>query len=442
MPMTPLISAEGLHPAWRVRSPTGLRVTPAGDALQVNVGAVIPLLDMPLSQTGRFIRLIFDFSVSELPYSHGWSFGLGDPTKESEVAYGAQMSSHGGEGNIFAHVICRNGSDNLMWVPQMTQRLDRVEGHRFRVELELDLDAGWARCAVDRDGERVGVEAGAQPALRALSGPLSLRLWTLGVGTGRHVIHNFAVAGLTPAAPADDAALEAHRLLTLRRPTEAQDVAPADASPLLKATLAMELGGPLSAVGLSPQERQHWIHTALDVWEPAMRAALGDGYYTAFASAWFQSVMFHPDDQEVISALTVYLDGLDEPPSWAPASGLDAYERLNLLLFRGRAWNRTGSPNRARADLERVVQLAQEQGERFGPKEALYVRRVGGSAWLELAKLALNEGRSDEAMRCVRRAMEVSAPREVIADLVAADPELSALREHPDWPQVEAARAF
>ena len=70
------------------------------------------------------------------------------------------------------------------------------------------------------------------------------------------------------------------------------------------------------------------------------------------------------------------------------------------------------------------------------------MRRVGGSAWLDLASLALNEGRSDEAMRCVRRAMEVSAPREVIADLVAADPELSALREHPDWPEVEAARAF
>ena len=317
-----------------------------------------------------------------------------------------------------------------------------MEGRRFRVELELDLDAGWARCVVDRDGERVGVEAGAQPALRALSGPLSLRLWTLGVGTGRHVIHNFAVAGLTPAAPADDAALEAHRLLTLRRPTEAREVAPADASPLLKATLAMELGGPLSAVGLSPQERQHWIHTALDVWEPAMRAALGDGYYAAFASAWMQSVMFHPEAPEVISALTVYLDGLDETPSWASTSALDAYERLNLLLFRGRAWNRTGSPNRARADLERVIQLAQEQGGRFGPEEAPYVRRVGGSAWLDLARLALNEGRSDEAMRCVRRAMEVSAPREVIADLVAADPELSALREHPDWPYVEAARAF
>ncbi|MEY3212241.1 MAG: hypothetical protein RIT28_2722, partial [Pseudomonadota bacterium] len=299
MPMTPLISAEGLHPAWRVRSPTGLRVTPDGDALQVNVGAEIPLLDMPLSQTGRFIRLVVEFSASELPYAHGWSFGLGDPTTESDVSYGTQVTSHGGEGNIFAHVICRNGSSkNLMWVPQIGQRLDKVQGRRFRVELELDLDAGWARCAVDRDGERVGVEAGAQPALRELSGPQSLRLWTLGVGTGRHVIHHFAVAGLTPAAPADDAALEAHRLLTLRRPTEAREVAPADASPLLKATLAMELGGPLSAVGLSPQERQHWIHTALDVWEPAMRAALGDGYYAAFASAWFQSVMFHPDDQE------------------------------------------------------------------------------------------------------------------------------------------------
>lgn len=442
MPMTPLISAEGLHPAWRVRTPTGLRLTPAGDALQVNVGAEIPLLDMPMSQAGRFIRLMLDISVSELPYSHGWSFGLADPTAETKVAYGAQMSSHGGEGNIFAHVICRNGSDNLMWVPQMTQRLERVEGHRFRVELELDLDAGWARCVVERDGERIGVEAGAQPALRALSGPLSLQLRTLGVGTGRHVIHSFAVAGLTPAAPADDAALEAHRLLTLRRPTEARDVAPADASPLLKATLAMELGGPLSAVGLLPQERQHWIHTALDVWEPAMRAALGDGYYTAFAAAWIQSVMFHPDDPEVISALTVYLDGLDESASWESPSALDSYRRLSLLLFRGRAWSRTGSPNRARADLERVVELAEDQAGRFGPKEAPVVRRVGGSAWLELAKLALNDGRADEAMRCVRRAMEVSAPREVIADLVAADPELSALRQHPDWPQVEAARAF
>ena len=96
-------------------------------------------------------------------------------------------------------------------------------------------------------------EAGAQPALRALSGPLSLRLSTLGVGTGRHVIHNFAVAGLTPAAPADDAALEAHRLLTLRRPAEAREVAPADASPLLKATLAMELGGPCPRSGSRPK---------------------------------------------------------------------------------------------------------------------------------------------------------------------------------------------
>ncbi len=180
-----------------------------------------------------------------------------------------------------------------------------------------------------------------------------------------------------------------------------------------------------------------------DRFGPTLRRLCPPRRFQALVWTTLQSAIFqHPELEDVFRTLTAQLIDLDTNVR-DPTEGLLV---LRLLEARAHGWRQQGARAAARADLVRGMGLAEALIDRaehgHDPVLLAALRDLLAALHRMHALTLLEQGNEAEAMAELDRAIEASATPELVADMIAIQPEFAPLRERKGWfDSIERVRA-
>lgn len=434
-----------LPDAIEILDPAAVRLDPRARGLSVVAMADDgPLLRVPFRWEGDRLGLDVELELSRLEWSGGVRFVLRSQTGAGhEPSLGVEVGGWGGGQLLDRDVSC------LGTFSDPVSRRVPVDGPAETVSLRLSVDVsattGDQRCAITvATDDRVSTDQGLTVNRPLISAPEGGD-WELVVEPTRHgtldapAVASVVVRSLSLTATGLALRPTSGPLVRWNRELASGEV-PADAprgTGVWRAVGLAEAGRTAEAVAQlralrrsDPDVKRELIQglrTDLPTFGPVVFETVGLGYYPLFRSAFQVPIFAHPDDPTLTSALTTGLPALE---SAARVSADDPVLRdaLSVLLAaRGRAWAALGQPAAARRDLVEATRIGEGSGGRVSPGSEL------AAAWVALAGLAASEGDPEDALEAIRRALEVSAAREITVDLVRASPELDPWVGTPAW---------
>jgi hypothetical protein len=212
---------------------------------------------------------------------------------------------------------------------------------------------------------------------------------------------------VSPLAP-DEQVWRAHALWQVGRVAEAR---------ALWASL-LATPGPLEPALLTS------LRARPEVLGPELRELDPERFLEANHALWRNTAVNHLGDPRARDALLTMLGTLDAAQLSVEAHTLDARARAracDLLTWRARAYLRAGEPGRARADLERAIELAADLSADTPQAAERWL------LWLDLASLAAADGDGALASEAIAKARTNSAVPLLVGDAIRARPELAAL---------------
>jgi serine/threonine protein kinase len=248
---------------------------------------------------------------------------------------------------------------------------------------------------------------------------------------------DFVVA--STSAPTAAASL---RLTTLRlsgvRVDEVASVAPAPpATPWSAFVAAVHRQDVLTAISLvatlPPDEavraRRWLLHARLDSWGASLRSGYGADWYTVLADAWQSPLLSEGRrDPGLRDTLLRWTDGAEAS---TPASEAAAAQLQLLLLAKGGAALHANQLRVARASLERAIALGLPRDA--AEHEVQWTRSLVAVGFVDLAEIAVREGRVDEVFGLLDRAFATTPVPLILGDVADARAAFAPLRSDPRW---------
>ncbi|MBZ5710726.1 protein kinase domain-containing protein [Nannocystis pusilla] len=436
-----------LAPAWTIEKPLGLRHRPGAQSLAIAADREGPLASLPVEWSGELIELAADFTIGETEWGSGFEVALvpegEDPMATATVWLAAHTigTSRGGVevGRVFMCGLADRRLPDLQPPTIGPRRTDVATHLTMRVSVIPAL--GEVACELTApDG-----------TLRTLREPLTGEL----PPAGRYHL----VVRTVHARPSWLTA-ELHRV-TVRggRPVDALPADPARASltsalvrdDSVAALAAFDRVGPLAPdeqvwrahalwqVGRVAEARALWaallatpgplepaLLTALrarpDLMGPVLRELDPERFLEANHALWRNTAVNHLGHPRARDALLTVLGTLDATQLSAEAQTPDRRARAcDLLTWRARAYLRAGEPDRARADLERALELSADLAADTPQAAERWL------LWLDLASLAAADGDGALASEAIAKARTNNAVPLLVGDVIRARPELAAL---------------
>ncbi|WP_170135337.1 protein kinase domain-containing protein [Nannocystis exedens] len=436
-----------LAPAWTIDKPLGLRHPPGARSLAIAADREGPLASLPVEWSGELLELAADFTVAETEWGSGLEVVLvpeGEgPKAPPTVWLGAHTlgTSRGGVevarvfmcgladrrlsdlrpptigprrtdvatrltmrvsvlpalGEVACELTAPDGTSRTLREP-LTDELPPAGRYRLVVRTVHDRPS-WITAELHRVTMRGGRPVDAPPTDSARASLTSA------------LVRNDPVAALAafdrvgPLAP-DEQVWRAHALWQVGRVAEARA--------LWAALLATP--GPLEPALLTA------LRARPDVMSPLLRELDPERFLDANHALWRNTAVNHLGDPRARDALLSVLGTLDAAQLSAAAQTPDARARAcDLLTWRARAYLRAGEPDRARADLERAIELAADLAADTPQAAERWL------LWLDLASLAAADGDIALAREAIAKARTNSAVPLLVGDVIRARPELAAL---------------
>ncbi|MCB9764328.1 MAG: serine/threonine protein kinase [Alphaproteobacteria bacterium] len=438
--LKPQTTVDFTHPAdplWRLLRPMG-----AGwaDGLVLESVGAAEVLALPVRAEGAPLRLSVTLALGQMDWGTGWELRFRVPERRSPLAL--VVLSTGGGGRRGRGVICPGAPFEAQ--KNFNDETDPLLGE-VTITWQYDPQVEVARCTVTRpQGEDFSVRY----AMKADLGDgedlaLVLKSNTTIGGVAALRILRVELSGLTPRAVPPSPSEEAWLALSWGAYERALSLLPAEGSVadrLARATALEALGERAGAEALLAEALREdpdldgltddLLLLRADQLGQLLRGLLGDGLLPVLRAAG-GPLDAHPEDAPQLEELLVRA----RTPKSASADDL-----IWLLAHRGAAWRRRGALDSARSDLEAAVALTEGLPPATDPRAQADRDRLVAETQVELARVHLAGGVLDEAVEAVVRAVDRAPAPEVMADRLAMDPTLDALKTAPGWAPIEAAR--